>query len=91
MLVARERELVTHAQHHLDRAALRLRRSEASCARLDPRRVLERGYSITRDADGRVVRTTDTVVAGASIETELAGGRITSRVETITHRTEETE
>jgi exodeoxyribonuclease VII large subunit len=46
--------------------------------------VLERGYSITRDADGRVLRSTDTVVAGAVVETELAAGRVTSRVETIT-------
>ena len=51
---------------------------------LDPRRVLERGYSITRDADGRVVRTSDAVVPGTLVETELAYGRVTSRVETIT-------
>ena len=55
-LVTRERELVTHAQHHLERAGMRLGRSEAVVRALDPRRVLERGYSITRDADGRVVR-----------------------------------
>lgn len=83
-LVGRERELVTQAQHHLERAELRLDRSEAVVRALDPRRVLERGYSITRDADGRVVRTTDDVVAGALVETELAAGRVKSRVETIT-------
>ena len=54
---------------------------------LDPRRVLERGYSITRDADGRVLRSADAVVAGELVETELAGGRVTSRVETITETT----
>jgi len=83
-LVTRERELVTHAQHHLERAGLRLGRSEGIMRALDPRRVLERGYSITRDADGRVLRSTDGVVAGALVETELAAGRVTSRVETIT-------
>ncbi len=46
--------------------------------------MLERGYSITRDADGRVVRTADTLTAGVLVETELASGRVTSRVETIT-------
>ncbi len=82
--VARERELVTHAQHHLERASLRLGRSEAVVRALDPRRVLERGYSITRDADGGVVRSTDTLTAGTLVETELASGRVTSRVESIT-------
>ena len=84
VLVTRERELVTHAQHHLERASMRLGRSEAVVRALDPRRVLERGYSITRDADGRVLRTTDAVLAGALVETELASGRVTSRVESIT-------
>ena len=83
-LLARERDVATHAQHHLERAAMRLARSEAVVRALDPRRVLERGYSITRDTDGRVVRTSDAVAAGALVETELAGGRITSRVESVT-------
>jgi exodeoxyribonuclease VII large subunit len=87
-LATRERHVATHAQHHLERAALRLDRSEAVVRALDPRRVLERGYSITRDADGRVVRTTAAVIAGAVVETELAGGRLTSRVESITPREE---
>jgi exodeoxyribonuclease VII large subunit len=84
VLVTRERDLVTHAQHHLERAGMRLGRSEAVVRALDPRRVLERGYSITRDADGRVLRAADMVAAGATVETELASGRVTSRVESIT-------
>jgi len=83
-LVGRERNLVSSSQHHLERAELRLGRSEAVVRALDPRRVLERGYSITRDADGRVLRATDAVVPGEVVETELAGGRLTSRVESIT-------
>jgi exodeoxyribonuclease VII large subunit len=80
---AREREIATHAQHHLERAAMRLDSHEAVVRALDPRRVLERGYSITRDADGRVVRTTDAVETGVQIDTEIAGGRISSRVESV--------
>jgi exodeoxyribonuclease VII large subunit len=83
-LSGREHRLATHAQHHLARAGLRLERSEGVVRALDPRRVLERGYSITRDADGRVLRTSDAVAAGAVVETELARGRVTSRVETVT-------
>ena len=51
---------------------------------LDPRRVLERGYSITRDGEGRVVSRATASLVGAILDTELATGRITSRVETIT-------
>ena len=42
---------------------------------LDPRRVLERGYTVTRDADGRVVRSATGTEAGAVLETEFARGR----------------
>jgi exodeoxyribonuclease VII large subunit len=83
-LAERERQLVTHAQHRLERAALRLASNEAVVHALDPRRVLERGYSITRDADGHVLRGVDDVAAGTLVETELARGRVTSRVETTT-------
>jgi exodeoxyribonuclease VII large subunit len=84
------RRLATHAQHHLERTTLRLAACEAVVRALDPRQVLERGYSITRDADGRVLRATAAVRAGAVVETELVGGRFTSRVEAIIdHTTEE--
>jgi exodeoxyribonuclease VII large subunit len=85
-LATRERALVTHAQHHLQRAALRLGTHEGVVRALDPKRVLERGYSITRDADGRVLRGADEVSAGAVVETELARGRVISRVETTTEQ-----
>jgi exodeoxyribonuclease VII large subunit len=84
VLEARQRRLATHGQHRLDRAGMRLAASEAVVRALDPRRVLERGYSITRDADGRVLRRSDAVAAGALVETELAAGRVTSRVEAVT-------
>jgi exodeoxyribonuclease VII large subunit len=76
----RERDIVTLAGHHLSRAALRLDASEGAVRALDPRRVLERGYSITRDADGRVLKDAAATSSGATLETELAGGRVTSRV-----------
>ncbi len=58
----------------LDTAAARLRA-------LDPRRVLERGYSITRDDAGRVVRSAHRVDAGQLLITETADGSLRSRVE----------
>jgi exodeoxyribonuclease VII large subunit len=81
-LLTREREVVTQAQHHLERAALRVSSHETVVRALDPRRVLERGYSITRDTDGRVVRRASDLAAGALVETEVAEGRMISRVET---------
>jgi exodeoxyribonuclease VII large subunit len=48
----------------------------------DPRRVLRRGFSITRDArTARVIRSVADAAAGTRIETEVADGRIRSTVE----------
>ncbi len=88
MLAGRERELVTRALHHLDRARLRVDGSEAVVRALDPRRVLERGYSITRDVAGRVVKRAAVLTTGTVLETEVAEGRVTSRVEGVTEGTE---
>jgi exodeoxyribonuclease VII large subunit len=62
-------------------ASLRVDGTERAVRALDPRRVLERGYTITRTADGRVVRAPADTAVGDEIVTELAQGRITSRVE----------
>ncbi len=48
---------------------------------LDPRRVLERGYSLTRRADGTLVRSAAGAEPGEVLTTELSDGRIRSRVE----------
>ena len=88
VLAGRERELATRALHHLDRARLRVDGSEAVVRALDPRRVLERGYSITRDEAGRVVKRAAVLTTGTVLETEVAEGRVTSRVEGVTEGTE---
>lgn len=43
--------------------------------------VLRRGYTITRSADGRLIRSPDQTAAGEQIVTQTAGGEIRSRVE----------
>jgi exodeoxyribonuclease VII large subunit len=73
--------VATRSRHHLERATLRLDAVAATTRALDPRRVLERGYTITRTADGRAVRAVADAPAGARIVTELAHGRITSTVD----------
>ncbi|MBC7779382.1 MAG: exodeoxyribonuclease VII large subunit [Proteobacteria bacterium] len=57
-----------------------LRQLAASLVHLNPDAVLERGYSITRDADGRVLRDAASIAAGVELDTTLARGRVRSRV-----------
>ena len=66
------------------RLALATERLAAVAGQLDtlsPLNVLGRGYSLTRTADGRLVRTPADVQPGDTIVTRVAGGEITSRVE----------
>jgi exodeoxyribonuclease VII large subunit len=83
---AREPELL--AQRLLREAGSRIReagRGVDARARLveqlSPRRVLERGFSLTRNDKGELVRSAWTVRTGDLIVTELAHGQLTSRVE----------
>ena len=50
-------------------------------AGLSPERTLRRGFSITRAGSGRVVRRPEEVRPGERLTTELAYGRVASRVE----------
>jgi exodeoxyribonuclease VII large subunit len=73
LLVAAGGRLTRTAGRHLDAHQARLRA-------LDPKRVLERGYSITRDAAGHVLTGVDELEPDAVLHTELARGSITSRI-----------
>jgi exonuclease VII large subunit len=60
----------------------RLRHADDLLRLTDPRRPLERGYSITfLEGSTSPLRAPADVVPGQRIETVLAGGRIRSRVE----------
>ena len=50
---------------------------------LDPLAVLGRGYSITRDAAGAVVRSIRSVAAGERLTTQLADGRFDAEVKAV--------
>ncbi len=62
-------------------AVERLDAVEARVAAVDPRRLLARGWSVTRDGDGRIVRTPAAVPTGARLRTTVEAGEIISRVE----------
>ena len=64
---------------------IRLARQEVTAAArqleaMSYRSVLRRGFSVTRSADGGILRSSAEASAGAMIETELADGRVSSRV-----------
>ena len=50
---------------------------------LSPLAVLERGYSITFDSDGKIIKKAEAVQPGDRIQTRLHQGRIQSRVENV--------
>ncbi len=84
-----------HADLNLVEATTRVTRSGSLCVRLetgrlealegrlkalDPASVLRRGWSLTRRADGTLVRSVETVQSGDSITTHLADGVLTSTI-----------
>jgi exodeoxyribonuclease VII large subunit len=76
------RELNAALGQDLERRRHRLDRLKTSLDALNPEAVLARGYSLTLADDGRtLVREPSQAPAGSLIQTVLAGGRITSRVE----------
>lgn len=74
--------LAAQARSRVREWSARLEGWERLCRELAPRRTLERGYTITRDALGQLLRRPEQVDVGDRITTEWAGGRRTSRVET---------
>lgn len=62
-------------------ALARLDGTARLAAQLGPEKTLARGFSITRDGAGRVVRHPDQVRPGDRLRTRIAGGELVSRVE----------
>lgn len=73
--------LRTRPRTALDRQAQRLTMHAASLRLLDPVTTMARGWSITRDANGKVVRSIADVHPGDTVVTALADGSVTSTVE----------
>jgi exodeoxyribonuclease VII large subunit len=73
-LAAAPERLLRAEEARLDTLAAQIRA-------LDPERVLARGFSITRTADGRVARRAATLAAGHRVVTRLAAGSFTAVVD----------
>jgi len=63
-----------------DGARAQVQRLAAQLRALGPQAVLERGYSITRGADGRPLRDAAETVAGSELVTQLARGKLRSTI-----------
>jgi exodeoxyribonuclease VII large subunit len=61
---------------HLRLRTERLATLAAHLQHLAPQAVLARGYSITRDTEGRILRSAHDTAAGAEVSVELASGRL---------------
>jgi exodeoxyribonuclease VII large subunit len=77
-------ELAMVMQHRMEQKAgadkQLLLRLESQLRMLNPLAVLGRGYSLTRKADGTVVRSVVAVEAGDELTTQLADGKVVSNV-----------
>ncbi len=69
------------ARARLREATAKLDGCSRLSAQLAPERTLERGFTMTRDGRGRILRRVSQVTAGERITTILSDGRLTSRVE----------
>jgi exodeoxyribonuclease VII large subunit len=67
--------------HRVHRCQAHLAELRATLVSLDPTAVLERGYSITTNADGAVLRDASKVRPGERLQTRLARGTIDSEVQ----------
>ena len=86
---------LTHRLDDLDQQALRAIHRRLTTARdrvsstaarlesLSPLAVLARGYSVTTDAAGKILKSSAAARAGDTIQTRLASGSLVSRVETM--------
>ncbi|HEX6200913.1 MAG TPA: exodeoxyribonuclease VII large subunit, partial [Thermoanaerobaculia bacterium] len=75
------RRIVAAARGRVREAETRLAGLARLAHGLAPERTLERGFSITRNAAGRALRSPGEAAPGELVRSQLAGGTLTSRVE----------
>ncbi|MCY3663006.1 MAG: exodeoxyribonuclease VII large subunit [bacterium] len=72
------------ARHCSERARLRLDTLEAQAHAYDPQRALERGWSITTDGEGHLLRSVAGIRPGATLRTRMSDGTVTSTADAVT-------
>lgn len=74
-------QLTVAARHRIQKESLRLEGWSRLSTELSPRRILERGFSLTLNSVGTIVRRVHEVSPGEEIQSVFADGRLRSRVE----------
>jgi len=87
-VVVRTRRMAVLPARQLAAEDLHLAQWKRLLGAYDYRRQLERGYSVTRDASGRVVNSVAGVTAGSQITTRLTDGELVSTVGRSDERTD---
>jgi exodeoxyribonuclease VII large subunit len=80
-LEEREQRLQNDYRGYLLDQRNRLAQLESVLKERNPRTILQRGYSITRDAEGRILRDAAHVAIGASVTVHLARGELAALVQ----------
>ena len=81
-LAVLERRLAAiHPRHRLRLARQHVSAADRQLQAMSYHSVLQRGFSVTRTADGKILRSTGQVHAGLRIETQLSDGKIRSTVD----------
>jgi exodeoxyribonuclease VII large subunit len=70
-----------HPQHRLALARQHLTALDRQLHALSYRNTLRRGFSVTRSADGDIIRSANQLQPGQTLLTELADGKVASRVD----------
>jgi exodeoxyribonuclease VII large subunit len=86
-LSRRAGQVVSLCRQGLAGSGSQVERQHALLAAFDPRRQLERGWSLTRRSDGSIVRSVDGIQQGDEIVTVVADGTIVSGTQSVTRGT----
>lgn len=76
-----ETQLGLQIRHRLEREIGRYARLQSALSALSPEATLARGFSITRNGDGKVITSSKEVSVGEKLLTQLAEGEIVSEVD----------
>ncbi|MCR9246487.1 MAG: exodeoxyribonuclease VII large subunit [bacterium] len=82
-LTAAATRVRTGSDRTLERAAMQLESRSQRHRLLDPRRVLERGYALARDASGKVLPDAESLAPDSKLVVQFRDGRVTTRVEDV--------
>lgn len=84
LLASATERLRLDGSHALETQRRRLDALEAQARAYDPQRALERGWSITTDGAGRLLRSVAGIGPGATLRTRMSDGTVTSTAEAVT-------